>query len=142
MTSSSRSFDFSGKGVARDNQSLMEMALRAFSQIARAWSLTDAEQSAILGKSPASAIPVYGSDGTGNISHETLERVSYVLGIYSAVSTIFPDQQQADGWVRRPNSAALFSGRPALALMCSGRTADLKAVREYLEAQGIAAPHE
>ncbi len=68
---------------------------------------------------------------------ETLKRISFVLGIYAALHTLFPDQQQADGWIRRPNAGAPFKGEPALALMCTGRLGDLEIVREYLEGQGL-----
>ena len=72
-----------------------------------------------------------------DVTREALERISYLLGIYRAVHTIFPNQQQADGWVRQPNSAPLFQGASALALMCSGRLDDLAAVRQHLEAGGL-----
>lgn len=71
---------------------------------------------------------------------ETLERVSYLIGIYVAPHIIFPDQGQVDFWVRRANNSPLFNGTIALALMCSGRLADLAAVREHLEVEGLPPP--
>ncbi|MBH1838239.1 DUF2384 domain-containing protein [Stenotrophomonas maltophilia] len=44
-----------------------------------------------------------------------------MIGIYAALHSVFCDQQRANGWIRRPNQAALFGGEAALALMCSGR---------------------
>jgi hypothetical protein len=38
-------------------------------------------------------------------------------------------------WVRKPNRARLFGGRPALDRMLGGQIADLFVVREYLDAQ-------
>ncbi|WP_429000009.1 MbcA/ParS/Xre antitoxin family protein [Stenotrophomonas rhizophila] len=69
-----------------------------------------------------------------------LKRVSYILRIYRAAHIIFPEPKQADGWVRRPNSASLFQGSTALALMCSGRIEDLAAVRNHLDAGGLLDP--
>ncbi|WP_425602696.1 antitoxin Xre/MbcA/ParS toxin-binding domain-containing protein [Stenotrophomonas indicatrix] len=71
---------------------------------------------------------------------ETLERVSYAIGIYRTLHSIFPDRQQADTWIRRPNSAELFNGAPALVLMCSGRIGDLASVRKYLETAALGSP--
>jgi hypothetical protein len=71
---------------------------------------------------------------------ETLQRISFVLGIYAALHTLFPDQQQADGWIRRPNAGAPFKGEPALALMCTGGLGDLEIVREYLDGEGTSQP--
>jgi hypothetical protein len=45
-----------------------------------------------------------------------------------------PDPAAADAWVRKPNAAPVFGGRPALAQMLSGNVADLYVVRQYLDA--------
>ncbi|MBT2767168.1 DUF2384 domain-containing protein [Stenotrophomonas sp. ISL-67] len=71
---------------------------------------------------------------------ETLQRISFVLGIYASLHTPFPDQQKADGWIRRPNAGAPFNGAPALALMCTGQLGNLEIVRAYLEGQGTSQP--
>jgi hypothetical protein len=49
---------------------------------------------------------------------ETLERISYVLGIYRALHILLPSQQQANSWVRRPDTGAPFKGDTAMRLMC------------------------
>lgn len=124
----------------RNAPGLAGPALQAFVQIVNAWSLTELEQSAILGQPVEAAFAVLKTGVVDDIWPETLERVSYLIGIYRALRTIFPNQQQADGWVRRPNTAAPFSGDNALALMCSGRLSDLATVRQYLEAEVLVEP--
>ncbi|WP_329752819.1 MbcA/ParS/Xre antitoxin family protein [Stenotrophomonas maltophilia] len=116
---------------------LVGPAVRAFTQIAKAWSLTDSEQTLILGQSVHDFTALLQGDVQVEVSFQTLQRVSYVLGIYHALHAIFPNQQQADSWLRRPNTSRLFEGRPAMALMCSGRLEDLAAVRRYLDAQAL-----
>jgi antitoxin Xre/MbcA/ParS-like protein len=126
--------------IGSNDSGLTGPALTAFGKIAEAWSLTVQEQSALLDQ----PISVYSC--TWDLSNadaplpELLERVSYILGIYRALHTIFPSQEQADGWVRRPNTAAPFNGAAALTLMCSGRLQDLAAVRRHLEAGGVVDP--
>jgi len=119
----------------QDLNSLAEPALRTFGQIAKAWSLTELEQSAILALPARTEELELKSHRFIDARTETLERISYVLGIYQALHTIFSNQQQANGWIRRPNSAALFKGRTALSLMCSGTVGDLAAVRRHLDEQ-------
>lgn len=125
------------KAYANDDPRLIGPAVQAFSRTAEAWSLSELEQAAILGKPVHDAFNSLHSVGA-DLQLEALQRVSYVLGIYRALHTIFPSPQQADTWIRRANNAALFNGQPALALMCSGRLDDLALVREYLESLGIA----
>ncbi len=48
---------------------------------------------------------------------------------------LLPRPESADTWIRRPNDAPLFGGRPALDRMLSGNVADLYVVRQYLDAQ-------
>ena len=43
------------------------------------------------------------------------------------------DPTAADAWVRKPNTAAPFGGRSALAHMLGGNVADLYVVRRYLD---------
>lgn len=125
---------------AKYNHSLTGPAMRAFSQIARAWSLTELEQTALLGQPGSVTNSISESEGGADLPRETLVRISYLLGIYHALHTIFPDRRQADGWIRRPNAAPPFQGASALALMCSGRLADLAVVRQHLEAGGLTPP--
>jgi hypothetical protein len=116
---------------------LAEAARQTFRQIAMAWSLTYQEQSALLGQPVEIAFAVLYSSASGATRAETLERASYLIGIYVALHNIFSDQRQADGWIRRPNTGRLFNGASALALMCSGQLIDLAAVREHLETNGM-----
>lgn len=110
-------------------------ALRAFFRIAKAWDLNTDQERALLGNPGRSTFFRWKRDQAGALPHDVLERISYLLGIYKALHILFPDGAQADGWVRRPNSAPLFGGTSALARMLGGQVADLFVVREYLDAQ-------
>jgi len=68
------------------------------------------------------------------VSEDVLIRISYVLGIYKALHTIFPDERNADGWVTAPNNAPLFAGRSAIDLMVEGGVGGLASVLSYLDA--------
>ena len=110
-------------------------ALRTFFAIAAAWGLSAAEARTLLGSPPESTFYKWKAGKVGQVSRDVLERVSYVLGIWKALQILLPDAPAADTWLRRPNSAAPFGGRPALERMLSGNVADLYLVRQYLDAE-------
>jgi hypothetical protein len=110
-------------------------ALRTFFRIADAWNLRTDEARRLLGDPPRSTFFLWKRTGEGQLSRDTLERVSYVLGIYKALQILLPQSEAADAWVRKPNAAPLLGGKPALERMLSGNVADLYVVRQYLDAQ-------
>src|SRR5512141_2002413 len=109
-------------------------ALRTFFRIADEWKLSSDEARTLLGSPPRSTFFLWKKTGQGQLGRDTLERVSYVLGIYKALQILLPDAVAADAWVRKPNAAPIFGGRPALERMLSGNVADLYVVRQYLDA--------
>jgi hypothetical protein len=122
-----------------DRRDLSGPALRTFFRIAELWRLTVEEQMVLLGitarstffkwkKGDAAVLPPA-------LPKDTLERISYLLGIYKALQILLPDEKAADEWVHRPNTASPFGGRSALERMLSGQVADLFVVRQYLDAE-------
>ena len=109
--------------------------LRAFTQIAELWHLSISEQLALLGITSRSTYFKWRNDAQPKLPRDTLERLSYLLGIYKALQLLLPDAPAADEWIRRPNDAPLFGGRSALERMLSGNVSDLFIVRQYLDAQ-------
>jgi hypothetical protein len=109
--------------------------LRAFANIADAWGLSVAEQLKLLGIASRSTFFKWRRESQPRLPQDTLERLSYLLGIYKSLQILLPDTHAADAWVRQSNSAAPFGGRSALERMLSGQVADLYVVRQYLDAQ-------
>jgi len=121
--------------TATDRKELSGPALRTFFRIAAIWDLSVQEQMTLLGLTARSTFFKWKKDPNTVLPKDTLERISYVLGVYKALQLLLPDEKAADRWVRRPNAAPLFSGRSALDRMLSGQVADLFVVRQYLDAQ-------
>ncbi len=117
------------------NPALGGAGLRAFANIAEAWGLSIAEQLQLLGIGSRSTFFKWRREQSPRLPRDTLERLSYLLGIYKALQILIPDPRAADEWIRRPNSAAPFGGRSALDRMLSGQVADLYVVRQYLDAE-------
>jgi hypothetical protein len=108
-------------------------ALRTFFRISDAWNLSNDEARTLLGDPPRSTYFMWKKARASQLDRDTLERVSYILGIYKALQILLPDPVSADAWVRKPNAAPLFGGKPALQRMLSGNVADLYVVRQYLD---------
>lgn len=121
--------------AALSRRDLAGPALRAFFNIAGKWGLGADQERRLLGSPGRSTYFRWKKDRSGAVPHDVIERISYILGIYKALHILFPDEAQADGWVKRPNDAPLFGGRSALERMLGGQVADLYVVRQYLDAQ-------
>ncbi len=109
--------------------------LRTFFAIAEAWKLGPREAMALLGLRSRSTYHVWKEGRAGALPRDTVERISYVLGIYKALRILLPSDEAADAWIRKPNAAPLFGGASALDRLLSGNVSDLYEVRRYLDAQ-------
>jgi len=89
----------------------------------------------LLGDPPESTFYKWKRQQDGALSRDTLERISYLLGIWKDLQILFPDPAQADAWLHKPSQSLLFGGQSALQRMLSGNVADLYVVRQYLDAQ-------
>jgi hypothetical protein len=110
-------------------------ALKAFFNICGKWGLATDEARVLLGHPARSTYYRWKRDRTGALTNDELERISYILGIYKALHILFGAPAQADGWIKRPNTAPLFAGCSALDRLMGGQVADLYVVRQYLDAQ-------
>ena len=119
----------------RSMTSLGGPGLRAFANIAEAWGLSVADQLKLLGIASRSTFFKWRRETSPRLPRDTLERLSYLLGIYKSLQILLPDAKAADEWVRKPSQAPLFGGHSALERMLSGQVADLYVVREYLDAE-------
>jgi hypothetical protein len=118
------------------SRNLSSAGLRAFFNIAQAWGLNTEEQMVLLGSPGRSTFFKWkAAPENADLKRDTLERLSYLLGIYKALQILLPDANAADTWVKKPNTALLFGGQSALERMLGGNISDLLAVRQYLDAQ-------
>lgn len=120
---------------AFDPDELGAAALTAFFNITAAWRLGAEEERVLLGSPPRSTFFKWKSERAARLSADTMERISYVMGIYKALRILLPTHEAADSWVKKPNSARGFAGKSALERMLAGRVVDLADVRRYLDAE-------
>lgn len=110
------------------------IALKAFFGITDKWGLTSEQERVLLGV-PKATFYRWKQHLDGSLNQDTLERISYVLGIYKALRILLPNEKAANLWITKANSAPLFSGRTALDKLMQGRVIDLADVRRYLDAE-------
>lgn len=121
---------------AMEEAQIARGGLRTFFNIARDWDLDTGQSMRLLGLTSRSTYFKWKKDpASARLSLDTVERLSYIFGIYKDLQILLPKPESADSWIHRPNAAAPFGGRPALERMLAGHVADLYVVRQYLEAR-------
>jgi hypothetical protein len=105
------------------------VALKGFFSIAKTWDLSETEQKALLCIEPHEGIGKWQTEGGSFPPWKVIERISCIFGIYKALRTIFPTEERAAAWLRRPNRQ--FDGKPAIDIMLD----EPRVVRRYLDAQ-------
>ena len=116
--------------VAKKNS----VALKAFFCITQKWKLS-AEQERVLLGIPKATFYRWKQQLDGSLTRDTLERISYILGIYKALRILLVNETAANQWIHQPNTAFLFGGKSALEKLMQGRVIDLADVRRYLDAE-------
>jgi uncharacterized protein (DUF2384 family) len=110
------------------------IALKAFFGITQKWKLSSEQERVLLGI-PKATFYRWKQQKDGALSQDTLERISYVLGIYKALRILLPTERMAHEWIYKANQAPLFSGNTALDKLLKGQVVDLADVRRYLDAE-------
>ena len=100
-------------------------ALRTFFRLADRWHLDVDQQMKLLGVSARSTFFKWKKDADGHLSMDTLERISYLLGIFKSLHILLPVEDAADAWIKKPNTAPIFGGKSALDRMLSGHVSEL-----------------
>jgi hypothetical protein len=118
-----------------DPEKVNKTALDAYFAITSRWGLNTEEEQILLGSPPRSTFFKWKKEHQGSLTRDTLERISYIMGIYKALHILLPSNKAADEWPKKPNQAPLFNGQSALQKMLTGRVIDLADVRRYLDAE-------
>ena len=118
-----------------DSIKLQATALQAFFNITTLWDLNIEEERILLGQPPYPTFFKWKQESKGYLSKDTLERISYILGIYKALHILLPSEQAANEWPKKPNKAPLFNGISALEKMLAGSVTDLADVRRFLDVE-------
>lgn len=119
--------------LRHDPKKIASVALKTFFNIMDAWCVKNDKQLSLLGRPSDSTFFNWKKGKVSALPLDTLERISYVMGIYKALGVLFPTRKQADEWISKDNQA--FDGESALDYMTKGSMVQLIHVRRYLDAQ-------
>ncbi len=116
---------------------LSEVSLKAFFSIAKSWNISIDQQLTILG-SPARATLFSWKKKleTGqkiSLNHDTIARISYLLGIHKALTMLLSHPRDIPDWIRKPIKIEPFYGDTALDRLLKGQMMDLAFVRQFLD---------
>ncbi|SEF83959.1 MbcA/ParS/Xre antitoxin family protein [Marinobacterium lutimaris] len=114
-----------------DDRRRSDVALKTFFRITDGWGLSSQQQKVLLGDPPRTTFYKWRNGEGPTVTRDTLERISYVLGIYKALRILFPTEEQANTWPKKPNRD--FDGDSALDVMLKGSVINLADVRRYLD---------
>lgn len=109
-----------------------QAGLTAFFSITEEWGLDSEQQRVLLGGPGRTTFFDWKKKRKGKLSRDTLDRLSYLLGIYKALHILFSDQTALQ-WLKNPNDDPLFNGKSPLDYMLSGQLVTLADVRRYLD---------
>lgn len=112
------------------------VGLREVLSIAQKWELSF-EQLCTLLRTPARTLQRWRRAGeqTGRLDlpADTVERISYLLGISKALTILLPTPANRLLWLRNANAAAPFNGQAPMDRLLQGQVADLFIVRRHLD---------
>ena len=109
------------------------VALKFFFNLMEKWNCSVEEQAVLLGSIGRSTLYKYRQLPEIRLPRDTLERVSYLMGIHKSLRILFGDKPSTYEWIRKANSEAPFNGLSALQLMLAGSVMDIAVVRRYLD---------
>ena len=111
------------------------VALKGFFGICREWGCTQEEMVQMLGGVSRSTLAKYETLPRVTLSRDTLERISYILGIYKSLRVMYPTDERANRRVRLETSEPPYLGASALDFMAQGSLKHLMETRRYFDAK-------
>ena len=120
--------------VRSERERLSPASLRAFFNIMTRWQVRDEDARALLGGVSNGPFYEMKKNPERVLDPDRLLRLSYVIGIYKALSLLY-SSTLADAWMSRPNSNAIFAGQTPLAYLVAGGLPAMQVVRRLLDAR-------
>src|SRR5690554_3916922 len=89
--------------TSKNPKAVSRTAIKVFFNITEGWSLKPQDEKNLLGEPPSSTFYKWRNGEGPALSRDTLERISYVMGIYKALRILFPTEEQANAWPKKEN---------------------------------------
>jgi len=109
------------------------VALKGFFGICTEWGCSQEEMRQLLGGISQTTLEEYEKLPHTELPLEALKRISYVMGVYKSLRTIYPTAERANRRIRLPTRELPFCGVSALDFMTQGSMKHLKQARRYFD---------
>jgi len=112
-------------------------AVRALLSLRTHWRISDSNISRLLGRPTRAELKEWLRAAEAHeriiLSSEQLHRISTILKVFDALTNRYDNaQEKCSRWLRTPHTAAVFSGKPPLALLEHSDLDLVLAVRNYV----------
>jgi uncharacterized protein (DUF2384 family) len=112
--------------------------VRALLALKDHWRITDSNISRLMGRPSRTELKEWLRAAAAHerviIGNEHLHRISAILKVFDSLTKRYDGaQEKASRWLRTPHKAAVFSGKPPLALLEHSDLDTVLAVRNYVE---------
>ena len=118
-----------------DEEAKGHVALKGFFGICSEWDCTQEEMMQMLGGVSQSTLTEYQKLPHIKLPPDTLERISYILGIYESLRVMYPTAERANRRIRLETSEPPYLGASALDFMAQGSMKHLMETRRYFDAK-------
>lgn len=115
-----------------EKKSEPEAQWKAVINIKNEFGFSDAEMRGLLGDMSADKYNAGFNNHSETLSEKELIRLSYLLGIYKGLRTLFADHKQAVTWLERENSMHPFEGVAPKQYILSGGEDKLSKTRQFI----------
>lgn len=112
---------------------IQAVALKAFSRIAEAWSLTVPEAAALADMSESTWKRAKKPTFAGDLTRDQILRLSALVGLYKSLELYF-NPPIAGQWVKLANRGPEFDGQSPVGAMIHGGLPKILRVRTYVDA--------
>jgi len=122
-----------GAAKLREPARINAVALKAYSRVVDAWTLSLKEAAGLADMSESTWKRARKPDFAGELTKDQLLRLSAVIGLYKALELYF-SEPLARSWFTRPNAGPLSRGSRPVDTAINGGLPRILAVRTYLDA--------
>jgi len=112
---------------------VQSVALKAFSRVAEAWSLTTSEAAGLADMSESTWKRARKPDFAGELTRDQMLRLSALIGLYKSLELYF-NPPIATRWIKLANQGPEFEGERPVDAMIFGGLPKIIRVRTYVDA--------
>jgi hypothetical protein len=109
------------------------VAWKSLKNVIEKFNFNEREATLLMGNLPRATYYKGISKFEGRLNRDSIDRISFLLGIYKNLRILFTDSNQAMSWINRPNTLPPFNGMTPKDYMMEGSLIRLSDVRRFLD---------